>query len=1105
MPGFTSTVMSTADLGQWDYYIFSDNVAIWRALNGLAAWFNGSGGLLQNAAWLGALIVLAMILYGAAVGKSVANSGTLGIWFFFMSTMGLTGQANVYNMYTNQVTVVSNVPALALIPASAFSKAGYSVFTSMETAFQGVSGSYMSVSQNGFVGPLEILLSLRSNKIANINPALDQTLAQVVHDCSIDPAAAGGAPPMEKSLDALNWLTIYGRKNGLTRIFKPDDPTKAGEIVSCEMGLQYVNNAYGSLAAGSADLTALLNQETTRRNPQDVNGLWNAASLNNSYNMLVATATGVTQSAIEFTKNALVASTVTMTMECMSQSGLLNDADVCQTGSFALGDSMEKWKTSAAMSASGFLKTMFTSMGILQALFFSLFPIIAIYGLVVPIKTAKVFGGFIFFGIWCQSWLLAVSPIQSYIQTSIIEEVGKITAGFGGMTLGNTMAVYQLLSTKLAVASDIMASAQMLSLALLSGSMVALSGLAGKWSAEKHMDTSKLQVDGLKNGPLVESKAVNSTSTIVTPQGKAVGINTKVGDGAPSITSNFTKGSNEVAGRESAGAHERGRNQETAFAATLMKQHGLTREQAASAASTTTALNTYQGTVGTEVAGALGGMLTKLLGNKAGSVPASKQAEMVSQAQTKAIQQLAAKDAGFIGKLMGKAGKEAQVDAAADLVEYGGNALTGIALGAEILTGVGAVATPATAIAGTVATQAAKKALTSTLRSKLKDSVKDGAKDAALAAGTQAVENLAQRGPGGVELAAKALAGGLGATYSAAIQGAKKSETSAAVKKTDTDTDTISGSETDKLTEAWKKSETQKHGISHSGGQSQVVSVSLDRANIMRMYHEGFNGTTPDELAASVRGNEALLRSISSPKDVAAADAFVAQQMLGRTARDYGRGGVEGQKMLDFERGLYFQHAVRGQISGSMLNTPRGNPVAPTIETEQDKNGKTVRAPEPQQVVPKPDKQVAGGGLGEKVGEGKVFTKQAPKVLAKGQARQAATSRREGNPQDSLARGVGAEEVAAHNEAVEENKVKIAAMAAAGAGGAIVSKGLEGKRNRESNSSPQSTDQKKEGKGKEQQGKTSSPSNTPSGGQENQGREGKKRFRPLAPTRRRPN
>lgn len=972
MPSFTSSVIATNNIGQWDYYIFSDNVAIWRALNGLAAWFNASGPLLQNAAWLGALIVLAIALYGAAVGKSAVGGGTLGVWFFFMSCMGLTGQANVYNIYTNTVTVVNNVPALALVPASAFSKAGYRVFTSMETAFSGVTGSYMAVTQHGFMGPLEILLSLRSPKLGTIRPGLSQSLTQVVHDCAIDPTVAS-APPLSKSTDALNWLVMYGRQTGLTRVYPENDPTGAGNIVTCEGGITYVNDEYGVVAAGSSDLLTLINGETTRRNPQDPNGLWQASNLSTSYNMLIASAVGMTQNSIEFTKNALTASTITYTMDCMSQSGAMTTPDTCQSGALALANSMEKWKTDAAMAGSGFLKTMFTSMGVLQALFFSLFPIIAIYGLVVPIKTAKVFGGFIFFGIWCQSWLLAVAPIQSYIQTSIVEEMGKIMAGAGGMTIANSMAVYQALSTKLAVAGDIMASAQMLSLALLSGSMIALSGLAKKWSAEKQMDSSKLQMDVAKSSAMTENRPLNAVSTIVGPNGQATSAVSKVGDGNFNLQSVLTTGTSQSRGSEATLSHDQGRTNTTQLQRTLADQFGVSKEQYASVSSAKTALEQFQGTVGSNIAGALGKFLGQALPK--GAMTPSQQSSAVENAQSQAIQQLAAKDPGFIDKLMGKGGKDAQIDAAADVVEYGMMGLTAVAVGAEAMTGAGGAAVPATVAGGALLTAAARRATVSTLRSKLKDGIKETAKDTAVLAGADAVSRLAQRGPGGTESVANALAGNLGATYQAAIQSANKVETGGGAKKNQTRTQTFSGSEVEKLDELWKRADSEKGSNSNSRGQSQSLSISLDKEGVLGlavrgMGEEGQPGyISGSELMQTTRENAALLRSTGDKKRTEAADRQVAMATAGMNASSYG-GGTKGQELMDFQRNLIFQHAMRGQITTSNLNAPQNALVGGTVETVKDKKGNLQVAQQPSEKPVPQSGNITLKNLGNNIGKG---------------------------------------------------------------------------------------------------------------------------------------
>lgn len=95
MAGFTASLISTANLGTWNYYVMSDATPLWRSMNGLAAWFNAQGGLLQSGAWLGALIALTMAIFGTAVGKSSISTGVIGTWFFFMCSMGMTGTANV--------------------------------------------------------------------------------------------------------------------------------------------------------------------------------------------------------------------------------------------------------------------------------------------------------------------------------------------------------------------------------------------------------------------------------------------------------------------------------------------------------------------------------------------------------------------------------------------------------------------------------------------------------------------------------------------------------------------------------------------------------------------------------------------------------------------------------------------------------------------------------------------------------------------------------------------------------------------------------------------------------------------------------------------------
>ena len=100
---------------------------------------------------------------------------------------------------------------------------------------------------------------------------------------------------------------------------------------------------------------------------------------------------------------------------------------------------------------------------------------------------------------------------------------------------------------------------------------------------------------------------------------------------------------------------------------------------------------------------------------------------------------------------MGNAGREAQADAVGSVVDVAGGLLTAGMVAGEVLTGVGAAAAPATAIAMTAATQAAKVGL----KSKIKSMAVETGKDVATNAAVRAVTGR----PGGVEAFAKGIAG----------------------------------------------------------------------------------------------------------------------------------------------------------------------------------------------------------------------------------------------------------------------------------------------------------------------------------------------------------
>jgi hypothetical protein len=425
----------------------------------------------------------------------------------------------------------------------------------------------------------------------------------------------------------------------------------------------------------------------------------------------------------------------------------------CANGALAVAEGVEKWKVGAAASANGFLKTMFTSMGFLQVFFFALFPFIAVYSAAIGFRTAKVFGGYIFFGIWTQSWMLIVAPLQAYIQTSVIQEVGKITQS-KGMSIANADSLYVMLSTKLALAGDMMASTQAISLALMSGSMVALSSVAQNWSARSNMNTNSLQRDLMKEAPMISERPIMT----VAQHGRQGQFAVQSTEGS----STLGLGNSLVATHGRSSGVGSTTSDRTALAASLsadvQRKTGVKigTTEAAEVADRTSSATAFTAQVGTGAIKELTGMLKGSFGKM---LPASVVGQLDNISKTamqSAFTQVSAQDPTFIGKFLagdqGAISKVSQV--ATNLAIEGVSAVSGIAVGALISAGTGGVGTPAGIAAG-IATRTGIKARISSF---FGNAVKQGAKNGAADLTARAIVGMAK---GGATFA-DALVGGQG-------------------------------------------------------------------------------------------------------------------------------------------------------------------------------------------------------------------------------------------------------------------------------------------------------------------------------------------------------
>jgi len=490
-------------MGTWVIYSFGDVSIFWNALNAVAAFFNNSG-FIMSAALLGGLVGLTQVLFGfatqsATMGQAMRMTGIWGALVFFTAFLPVTVQ--VQNVYTGQSTVVANVPAVVAIPASVFTTAGWSITQTMDTAFQSTAGSYLTVSQNGLLNPLEIYMSLFNDSyFAKQNPILMQNLFQTISSCSagstITRGVTGGAnsvlgttATLDTTIDIATYLQNNLRQTGFVTWINPNSPSKpsAPLTISCGQAATNLTAALGEvftsctsignmIAAGTGSATSVTGGAYT------CNDFFTAfGSYANATNNLQQTGTQHGQALI-------IGRAVNYAYNCIQQSmqsSSVSSAKSCMEAGMYSANTLLQSQNEMVQNGSAWMKMLYNSMIIMQYLFFALAPVTLIVMLIWPTHSPKMFGGYMMFGLWISSWLIFSAPLNYYIQTDIIKSIDSILHG-NGVTIANIDIFRETMMQKLAFAASLVASTPIIALGILSGSYLSLNSLASGLAAEGH-------------------------------------------------------------------------------------------------------------------------------------------------------------------------------------------------------------------------------------------------------------------------------------------------------------------------------------------------------------------------------------------------------------------------------------------------------------------------------------------------------------------------------------------------------------------------------------------------------------------------------------------
>lgn len=399
--------------------------------------------------------------------------------------------------YSGDVAAVDDVPLGIALPGAFISGFTTQISETLSTAFKTASSPAYAMQENGFVYPLKLLNALRngSGQFAKTQPEVSTSIINIYKDCAF---GRDGFSSTKMSRDNNPWTYIkdYIETNsvqGLTEVYSPTAPN--GETVTCQDAANMVGTSLDLLFEPGANPDI----PVSSKNPGGVSkfeemicaNMKNVRTKNKgcpdyleyeSAFQVVGAASG--EAAKNFAITTMVASSVKNAELCAA--GGTSAASIAQC--LPMVTALEQYKEDAVGGATMFQKTMLNSMSVMLFLFYAFAPLVSVLMIVMGAKGIKLLGSYMMFGIWTQSWLPFATVLNFYIQQKVNTDSARFGANSPELSAAGYQAFYESVSINLAIASDLMAATPLITLALLSGSIFALTGVANRLSGRDYYD-----------------------------------------------------------------------------------------------------------------------------------------------------------------------------------------------------------------------------------------------------------------------------------------------------------------------------------------------------------------------------------------------------------------------------------------------------------------------------------------------------------------------------------------------------------------------------------------------------------------------------------------
>lgn len=481
-------------------YSLGDHESIRAALTGVAMIFDpakemlgGSGILgLGHFAGFGLMVSFMFVATGIIFRQKLEFEQIIIVGIAYAALFVPKTTVTIEDMHTGQVAVVDNVPIGVAYPGGIISAFTHSVAVTLEQVMRSASSEYLPQTDVGFVAPLKLMLAAR-NAVTG-DPYFQKNYSYFLTDCVIPGVDAKDAAQVKDPQEFLSAVISSASSAGAATLYF-SNVNNEGDLRSCDsvaiqLQTDFANVFSGidSSIGGTSPMSSVEGRVNAAMDKKPGGGKYSIPDLSQSIETL--TTAGVSSQKV---MNTLVLGDITYNTFRCGKAGT-SDYITCTA---AQAQAMEQYKFDAAGQASMAQKTMIPSMNIFMFFFYAFAPMIAIIIAMSGVRgVVKILPSYLLFGVWTQSWIPAAAIINYFIQKQVQEAIaGRLVAG-DGIPLSNVMELYHTLTLKIAAASELLAYTPMLTLALLSGSMFALTKLAD--GAKDKFDEKTMAPDHLK-------------------------------------------------------------------------------------------------------------------------------------------------------------------------------------------------------------------------------------------------------------------------------------------------------------------------------------------------------------------------------------------------------------------------------------------------------------------------------------------------------------------------------------------------------------------------------------------------------------------------------